>query len=167
MNRLLKLIPNLVELVFNNITFLGDRRTQHGDLTIQDILYCLIKAAGCAKSKLMKFKLSNINLHTQSQNLIKGICRTLENAQYLILLDLSWCKLAPKDLVLISVTMMEYCDSLRNLNLSYNQLNFDENNPKEPNIVLSEQFLVNLEEFLDAATFLNHVNFSGMNLGEK
>ena len=44
--------------------------TQDGNLTVQDILYNLIQATGKGKPKLMKLKLSNINLHTQTQHLV-------------------------------------------------------------------------------------------------
>ena len=58
-----KLIPNLVELNFNNLTFLGNRDIDE-NITMHDILVQLIQCTGGVGSKLMKLKLSNINLHS-------------------------------------------------------------------------------------------------------
>ena len=53
---------------------------------------------------------------------------------------------------------------MRNINLSYNRLNFDDEGDAK---VQSERFLTNLEEFFEQSKFVNHVNFSGMNLKQK
>ena len=52
---------------------------------------------------------------------------------------------------------------MRNLNLSYNQLNYNE---KSPHFKKSLKFLVELKEFFSAAIYINHINFSGMNFGK-
>ena len=54
--------------------------------------------------------------------------------------------------------------SLRNLNLSYNSLYFDETNRDLPN---SEEFLENFTEFLENTRMLNHLDISGMNFGKE
>ena len=49
---------------------------------------------------------------------------------------------------------------MRNLNISYNSLDFDE---KSKDFEDSKQFMVHLKVFLTETIFLNHVNLSGMN----
>lgn len=50
---------------------------------------------------------------------------------------------------------------MRNLNMSYNALDFD---PKSEQLDDSNEFIGNMKEFLAEATFMNHINLSGMNL---
>jgi len=83
----------------------------------------------------------------------------------MIVLDLSWCKLVPKDLAEITSCLADNAFALRNINLSYNKLDFDERNEKD--YEESEAFMDGIEQFLIEAMFVNHVNFSGMGLQEK
>jgi len=62
MQRLVKLVPKMVELVFNNVTFAG-QRSEREDVSIQDVLHNILKAIGTKGSKMMKLKLSSINLN--------------------------------------------------------------------------------------------------------
>ena len=48
------------------------------------------------------------------------------NARNLILLDVSWGQLMPKELAILSTVLTQNAKSMRNINLSYNRLNFDE-----------------------------------------
>ena len=82
----------------------------------------------------------------------------------MILLDLSWACLTPVDLALISKTLSMEAWSLRNLNLSYNKLDFDSSREARKN---SELFISNMEKFFWEALFINHINFSGMALKEE
>ena len=50
---------------------------------------------------------------------------------------------------------------MRNLNLSYNKLNFEGDNASAE---ASDRFMQNIGEFFELAKFVNHINFSGMNL---
>ena len=70
----------------------------------------------------------------------------------------------PKELAILSISLSQHSKNLRNINLSYNRLNFDEAGEAK---VQSERFLTNLEEFFEQSKFVNHVNFSGMNLKRK
>ena len=51
---------------------------------------------------------------------------------------------------------------MRNLNISYNSLHFDETS-SEP--TASEEFVDNMVEFISKAMVLVHIDISGMNLG--
>ena len=78
----------------------------------------------------------------------------------MILLDISWGKLLPRDLVTISIALGT-ASSMRNLNLSYNRLNFDEvADPVQASD--SMVFMNNIKIFFENAMFVNHINFSGM-----
>ena len=52
------------------------------------------------------------------------------------------------------------CRNLRNLNLGYNPLVFEESSDGP-----SDEFISNLVSFLGIAQKLNHIDISGMNLG--
>ena len=66
----------------------------------------------------------------------------------------------PKQLRALSRAISLNGSNIRNLNLSYNILNF---NPKSPDFEHSNQFMKNITQFFKTAEFVNHVNFSGMN----
>ena len=81
-------------------------------------------------------------------------------------LDLSWTKLTPLHLWKISEVLKDEdhnpCRVMRNLNLSYNSLHFDET-IEEP--LPSEKFIDNMIAFVNTAVVLVHLDISGMNLG--
>jgi len=54
------------------------------------------------------------------------IKETLHIASSLISFDISWGQLLPKELSTISAGLARSAKSLRNLNLSYNRLNFED-----------------------------------------
>ena len=114
----------------------------------------------CARpgGNLIKLKLSKINL--RSQSLVTLINKTILVAKNLIMLDISWGGLFPNELARISKALSRNAKSMRNLNLSYNALNFDEDGPHKAD---SNRFMRNIQEFFKIATFINHINFSGMN----
>ena len=69
----------------------------------------------------------------------------------------------PKDLATISTALAGSAPSMRNLNLSYNKLNFDI--VADPITAAdSAVFMKNLKEFFEHSIYVNHVNFSGMDL---
>ena len=113
----------------------------------------------------MKFKISNISI-TDKAAFQYNIHETIVDSINLINLDLSWCKLAPKDLYELTFSLIENSSTMRNLNLSYNNLHFAKanSNVNEQDIMYSEKFITNLLKFLKEAIFINHVDFSGMNL---
>ena len=95
-----------------------------------------------------------------------------------MLLDLSWSKLMPEDLSLLSNALSASAKNIRNLNLSYNKLVFESSNYSglssvkeytswDDEVIASKRFLNNIESFLEESMFVNHINFSGMNLTEK
>jgi len=64
---------------------------------------------------------------------------TIIASKNMIHLDLSWARLYPKDLCELSVALSESAWSLRNLNLSYNKLDFSkEKNINERDLKYSE-----------------------------
>ena len=83
-----KLIPNLFNFILNNIQF-----TKVDDsssvMTSQEIMIEILNSISVHGSKLIKLKLSKINL--KNEQIIPLITETLCIAQNLILLDLSWC----------------------------------------------------------------------------
>jgi hypothetical protein len=64
----------------------------------------------------------------------------------------------------ISSALKENLRNLRNLNLSYNSLYFDENNRE---LQHSEDFMENFNEYLENTKMLNHLDISGMNFGKE
>lgn len=94
-----------------------------------------------------------------------SICQVVSISKNLVFLDLSWSRLFPKDLAKLSQILSHGAWCLRNLNLSYNRLEFDPNKKEER--VYSNLFMSNMERFFWEALFINHVNFSGMNLNEE
>ena len=87
----------------------------------------------------------------------------------LLLFDISWSKLIPSQLLRISEVLKDEdahpIRTLRNLNLSYNSLHFDETINSEEEPLASQQFIDNLIEYINTSTVLNHIDISGMNLG--
>lgn len=81
--KVVELVPNLIELVLNNI---GDVGKKSLCTLLSELVYnCRL---------LMRLKLSNINLnHSEIVNNICVIIETKSNLQYL---DLSWGSLSPK-----------------------------------------------------------------------
>ena len=81
----------------------------------------------------MKLKLSNTDLNDNKTQ--EHLLELLANKEILTHLDLSWSKLKPNHLKAISEVLMKEggypIQNIRNLNLSYNSLVFDET-AKEP-----------------------------------
>ena len=68
MVRLVKLVPNMVELVLKNVSFTGNRMgkgKEKENMTPQDIYINILKVIGVSTSKILKLKLSSINLNIQ------------------------------------------------------------------------------------------------------
>ena len=96
----------------------------------------------------MKLKLSNVNLNDNI--IVQHLVTLLETRRMLTHLDLSWTRLTPTQLVKISEILMSDEDYpiriLRNLNLSYNSLYFDET---KDSTLPSEEFVDNLIEYIN------------------
>ena len=71
----------------------------------------------------MKLRLSQINLN--SEGIIDGLGKVFENNKNLVHLNLSKAQLTPKHLTKITYGLGQHCANMRNLNLSYNYLNFN------------------------------------------
>jgi len=112
----------------------------------------------------MKLKLSNVDLN--DNRIQELLLELLEKKEILTHLDLSWTKLKPNHLKAISLVLKKDggypIQNIRNLNLSYNSLIFDET-AKDP--LPSDQFIENLLEFIQTSRALNHLDISGMKLG--
>ena len=78
-------------------------------------------------------------------------------------MDVSWGKLKAKELNTIVWNLKNDGFKIRNLNLSYNELDFNE---KSPHYEDSMRFMINIDKFIPRARFLNHINLSGMNFGQ-
>lgn len=160
MARLRSLIPNLFEFTLNNINFVPGVDERGRSWTSQELLEEVLDIAAASGDKIIKLKVSKINL--RGGMAMKLITEVLFTARNMILLDISWAKLMPKELAALTKALAGNCRSMRNLNLSYNRLNFD--GADKTQVAYSEAFLSHLEEWIDIARFVNHVNFSGMNL---
>lgn len=150
------LIPNLFDLGFNNIKieggYLDGRRYNSWEL-IEEIL----RTVAMEGTKLIRLKLTKMNL--RSEGIIQQIIETLTYNDNIIQLDLAFSQLVPKQLNVLAHGISEKGFNLRQLNLSYNALNQEGADPED-----SEQFLLNINELVNTAKYMNHVNFSGMNL---
>ena len=107
--------------------------------------------------KLIKLKMSNMFL--RDEQLIKNLCYVIQSNKNLIALDISWAQLRSKQLNQIVFTLSRFGKSMRNLNLSYNYLDFNEKSPEYNDSI---SFMNNFKAFLQYAIFINHINFSGM-----
>ena len=107
-------------------------------------------------------------MNLRSNLLLTLLSETLLIAKNLILLDISWCQLCPKELASLSMTLTKNGKQMRNLNLSYNRLNFDTSKAENEQANQdSYKFMDNIKIFFIEAVFVNHVNFSGMNWGQE
>ena len=121
MGRLIRLIPNMVELVLENINFVGGKDENGTYFSGLDILDRIVLST--IGLRMMKLKISNNTISNQYL-FLKHIKDTLKISKNMILLDLSWSKMCPKDLAKLSYILLKNKPGLRNLNLSYNSLNF-------------------------------------------
>ena len=88
----------MVEFVFSNLSIdhTASLRSLH------DLLNDIIDHIASNSNKLMKLKLSNMNL--RNDTLVDSICRVIETNK-LILFDVSWAKLRSKELNTIAETL--------------------------------------------------------------
>lgn len=108
---LLRLIPHLRELNFNNIT-----RSYGKPMFNQIVERCLTSGV-----QLQRLKLSNVNLN--DNQIVHNLCDLLQQRPFLISLDVSWARLSSKQLDQIMGVLAEKNEhTLRNLNISYNSL---------------------------------------------
>ena len=128
-------------------------------ISLIDLLNKVILAINKNCKKLMKLKISNMNL--RNENFISNLC-TVFCRNNLIYLDVSWAKLKSKELNSIVYNLKKYGNDMRNLNLSYNDLDFTQGSTY---LQYSLSFMENIGKFLQRAKYINHINLSGMNYG--
>ena len=107
---------------------------------------------------MMKLKLSNIDM--RNENIIEPLNDSVSRNSNMIFLDVSKSNLSPNILEKLSLCLSEKSANMRNINLSYNILEFDFGNS---NYDHSQTFIENIMNFFKLAKYLNHINFSGMN----
>ena len=128
------MLPHLLELTMNNICS-------------TDITQTIVESG----PRLMKLKLSNINLNSVTDT----VCEILETGSPLLqAIDFSWSFLTPANLEIITYSILARKSTIRHLNLSYNKLH--------PNCASSVQVVENLKELFWGASVLCHVRLSGM-----
>ena len=66
-------------------------------------------------------------MYLRNDHLVNSLCKIFELNPNLILIDISWGKLSPRDLNILTKSLSKHARSIRNLNLSYNELNFNTN----------------------------------------
>ena len=139
---MVKLIPELFEFTLNNVQFISgiDNGTKFASL---DMLARILRATAYRGRNLMKLKLSKMNL--RNDQIVMLISKTIGIASSLISFDISWGQLLPKELAIISDGLARYAKSMRNLNLSYNRLNFDDADGTQKQD--SERFMANIKDF--------------------
>lgn len=161
---LLRLLSGLEELQLSRIRTSHVLKYQH----LRDITEALLEFGG----QLKVFKLSHISLNDAA--IAKNMCQFLEQSTNLTSLDLSWTWLPPKYLRDILTVLAERAqDSIRHLNLSYNSLTVEPTDaslnaqPLEESIQISCEFVEQVLILLRKSQHLNHLDLSGMNLGEQ
>ena len=152
LEQLLELANDLCEIRLNNIQ-VSFNSTIMGDLLDHMVNYS-------ASPYLMKLALTNVNLN--DDRTVGNLVDTLETKKYLQFLDLSWGGMTPRHLARVTDQMAEMFKQLREINLSYNKLNFY--NKISENYEYSVRTVENLKTLLKKAKILNHVNFSGMDI---
>jgi hypothetical protein len=105
-----KLLPGFVDFTFSTIS-------EKGGFT-RDIMCDIMKTISLKCKKLIKIKISNINLN--HRDMVNGICTILKKSKMLQAIDFSWASLSPKSLSLISKNFDQRLKSLRSINMSYN-----------------------------------------------
>ena len=120
MMKLVKLVPNMTELAIDNAYFVGGKDEDGTYYSSQDLINEIVRST--RGLRMMKLKISNHVLSTKT--IFYNIFETLYYSKNLICLDLSWCRMFPKDMYDLSMALVNNSDSIRNLNLSYNILNF-------------------------------------------
>lgn len=108
---------------------------------------------------LMKLSITNIDI--ASKTLCQKLVDVLSYKPCLQYLDISSCFLRPFHLNLISKYFVNMIKQLRDVNLSYNNLDFRDETSQEYKD--SDEFLQNLEILFKHGVILNHFNASGMN----
>ena len=102
-----------------------------------------------------------INLNSIAS--IDILCKIVRTKKFIQYLDISWCKLPPKGLLVISDELVINPKCIKSLNLGYNSLCF--NPQSEQQMFDSEDFLFNINEYLQSdKLILNHLDLSGMNI---
>jgi hypothetical protein len=95
----------------------------------------------------------------------------ITNKPFLQTLDLSWCHIGPKMMAKIAKSLRSQPDVLRNLNISYNSLNFNDEKyvlfykeylPDE-NVLASFKFFASFCQYLSKAKDLIHLDICGLN----
>lgn len=111
----------------------------------------------------MKLSLTNINL--ADLKICNGLVELLSLKPYLQYVDLSSCHLGPEHLSIILKQLIQMTRQLRDINISYNNLNFSTEG--SPDYEHSEQVLAHLDTIFQHGLILNHFNASGMNLTQE
>lgn len=153
LHKVLELEKNLIELKLNNIK----ESATFGLPVMRTLINEMIYRSQC----LMKLTFSKIDLN--DDELIWNLGYMLQTKKYLQYIDLSCTCLTPKQLEFMSAELRHLAEQLRELNLSYNRLVFDETASPE-DAACSASFVVNVAEWVQNAKMLSHLNLSGMDI---
>lgn len=148
--QLSKLVPCLSELFISNIK----QPAKDQPALIQNLLTSIEVDA----QYFMKLRLSNINLCFEAfAPTITSLIQAKSTLQHL---DLSLARLEPAQLEEIAFELKTSSQHLKNLNLSYNVLDYSTEEREES----SNNFVDHLCEFVSQAEVLNHINLSGLRI---
>lgn len=106
----------------------------------------------------MKLKLSEMYLGFDS--FVPSMVAVIQAKSTLQHVDLSSAQLKPSQLELLSHELKQSCRQLKNINLSYNFLDYTTEQQAEH----SDKFVENICEMISQAEILNHINLSGMRI---
>lgn len=109
---------------------------------------------------LMKLALTKVNLSDQRN--FKSLLALLKEKKHVQYVDLSFTDLTTRQLSELTQRFVDMYMQLRDINLSYNRLNFSRTDM--PSFGYSIKAIENLRALMKKAKILNHVNFSGMNI---
>lgn len=94
---------------------------------MESLLTCILEHG----FQMQKLKLSNFllgDMTTGQDQIFEIICEMIRTKQLITHYDLSWAGLLPYQLEMIATTLCENNQFVKNLNLSYNPLQFDDTN---------------------------------------
>lgn len=147
-------MTQLIELTINNVTN-QPSLNKDNQMLLTNSLY----EDG---RRIMKLKLANFNLNDDL--IVDNLCEMISLSRILQLFDVSWASLTVYHLARITESLIERSKSIRHINFSYNQLQFEKVGAEQAE---SHKVLENLYSLFEKAYVLCHVKLSGMRFGKK
>ena len=146
-------MKDLLELRLTNVNFMSH-------LHLQELMEALLLASNT--QYLMKLALTDFNLC--NDKIVDTLVDFVHERKHIQFFDITNARLKPRHIYEITLELADKYTQLRDINLSYNQLDFRKEGSDD--YEYSASAITNLKTLLDRAKILNHVNFSGMNISK-